>query len=128
MHRDIKSLNVFMDKDMVAKVADFGMCTRQKQLAEGCGTIQWAAPEVLKNIFGQKVMYDNKCDVYSFGVLMWECFHLTCPYSDTGLDQVKDHKITRTRYHTRSASSCGSVTTGFGDGPDLNALTRSDRI
>jgi serine/threonine protein kinase len=58
--------NVFVDKNMVAKVADFGMCTSMTHCTDGCGTIQWAAPEVLMNIFGRQQQYDKRCDVYRY--------------------------------------------------------------
>lgn len=88
MHRDIKSLNIFMDKNLVAKVADFGMCTDEKTTTEPFGTPQWMAPEVLSNYFGHAAQYDRSCDVYSFGVLCWEIFHCRVPYAETGLDQI----------------------------------------
>ena len=85
MHRDIKSLNIFMTKDMVAKVADFGMCTPEKQSSHGAGTPQWMPPEALLNVFGVQSVYDNKFDVFSFAVLMWEVFHWAVPYATLGM-------------------------------------------
>ena len=89
MHRDIKSLNVFMDKNMVSKVADFGMCTDVIPSTDVCGTPQWMAPEVLANFFGRETLYDKRCDVFSYGVLLWEIFHCRIPYAETGLDQMQ---------------------------------------
>ena len=40
MHRDIKSLNIFLTKDLVAKVADFGMVTNEATASDACGTPQ----------------------------------------------------------------------------------------
>lgn len=88
MHRDIKSLNVFMSKDMVAKVADFGMVTSEPTSNEPCGTPQWMAPEVLANYFDQVSYYDKRCDVFSYAILAWEIFHCKIPYGDSGLDQM----------------------------------------
>eukprot|EP00286_Rhodomonas_abbreviata_P020854 CAMPEP_0181297642 /NCGR_PEP_ID=MMETSP1101-20121128/5351_1 /TAXON_ID=46948 /ORGANISM="Rhodomonas abbreviata, Strain Caron Lab Isolate" /LENGTH=705 /DNA_ID=CAMNT_0023402597 /DNA_START=27 /DNA_END=2144 /DNA_ORIENTATION=- len=88
MHRDIKSLNVFLSKDMVAKVADFGMCTNVSTSTDPCGTPQWMAPEVLANYFGSESYYDKRVDVYSYSILAWEIFHCKIPYGDTGLDQM----------------------------------------
>ena len=48
-------------------------------------TIQVAAHVVFKGA----QPYDRKCDVYSYGVLVWEMFHSCVPYMQTGLDQVK---------------------------------------
>ncbi len=56
--------NVFMDKAMVAKIADFGMVTNSPQSTDACGTIQWGAPEVLLNVYGTKSVYDKRCDVF----------------------------------------------------------------
>mmetsp|Transcript_53909 Transcript_53909/g.109921 ORF Transcript_53909/g.109921 Transcript_53909/m.109921 type:complete len:705 (-) Transcript_53909:236-2350(-) len=89
MHRDIKSLNVFMAKGFSARVADFGMAVEEEVRSEACGTVQWMAPEVLANFKTPgSSPYNKRCDIFSYGVLLWEIFHCTCPYADTGLDQM----------------------------------------
>mmetsp|Transcript_8200 Transcript_8200/g.27551 ORF Transcript_8200/g.27551 Transcript_8200/m.27551 type:complete len:590 (+) Transcript_8200:528-2297(+) len=87
MHRDIKSLNVFMTKDMVAKVADFGMCTNNPTATDPMGTPQWMAPEVISNMLGIRCPYNKSCDIYSYGILVWETFVAMIPYASTGLNQ-----------------------------------------
>jgi serine/threonine protein kinase len=56
--------NVFMDKNLVAKVADFGMVTSSKESSEPCGTPQWVAPEAIPNFLNKKANYDRRCDLY----------------------------------------------------------------
>jgi len=83
MHRDIKSLNVFLTGNYTCQVADFGMCIDAPTTTGMCGTGQWMAPEVGFEMLGRGAMqYDKRCDVYSYAVLIWECFHTTVPYSD----------------------------------------------
>ncbi len=56
MHRDIKGGNVLVDENGVCKLADFGTAKRISALIEGeskClpsikGTVNWMAPEVIK--------------------------------------------------------------------------------
>ena len=88
MHRDIKSLNVFLSSDLVAKVADFGMVTQAPLASDGCGTPQWMAPEVAANVLGRPTQYDRSVDVYSYGVLLWELFHCSTPFAETRYDQM----------------------------------------
>lgn len=43
------------------------------------------APEVLANFKTPgSSPYNKRCDIFSYGVLLWEIFHCTCPYADTG--------------------------------------------
>ncbi|PNH06051.1 putative serine/threonine-protein kinase, partial [Tetrabaena socialis] len=44
-------------------------------LTGGLGTYQWAAPEVLAH-----QRYSEKADVYSFGIVLWECLAAKLPY------------------------------------------------
>jgi serine/threonine protein kinase len=39
------------------------------------GTFQWMAPEVITG-----TQYDEKADVYSFGIIIWEICHEKPPY------------------------------------------------
>eukprot|EP00295_Goniomonas_pacifica_P041584 CAMPEP_0176000888 /NCGR_PEP_ID=MMETSP0108-20121206/58059_1 /TAXON_ID=195067 ORGANISM="Goniomonas pacifica, Strain CCMP1869" /NCGR_SAMPLE_ID=MMETSP0108 /ASSEMBLY_ACC=CAM_ASM_000204 /LENGTH=663 /DNA_ID=CAMNT_0017333415 /DNA_START=9 /DNA_END=2000 /DNA_ORIENTATION=- len=87
MHRDIKSLNVFLDENFVCKVADFGMAKDPrdgKPNLQGMGTPQWCAPEVLMG-----TNYDHRCDVFSYGIMLWEITHHQVPYMETGMNQAQ---------------------------------------
>jgi serine/threonine protein kinase len=53
-HRDLKLENCFLNKDVTLKVADFGMAKafegpNGKDLSTRCGTLNYMAPELLKN-------------------------------------------------------------------------------
>lgn len=90
MHRDVKSLNVFMTADFVPRIADFGMATNDPLRCDPCGTVQWMAPEVMSNfVTSDKVQYDKRCDVYSYGILIWEIWHCRCPYAEHNCNQMQ---------------------------------------
>eukprot|EP01137_Pigoraptor_chileana_P032458 Opistho-2@21841 len=77
LHCDLKSMNILVDANWVAKVADFGL-TRLKvatAVTERVGTLWWMAPEVLKGI-----SMTEKSDVYSYGILLWELADRGTPY------------------------------------------------
>ena len=49
MHRDLKSLNLLVDRNLNVKVADFGEARDMNNfmtLTKGIGTYLWIAPEV----------------------------------------------------------------------------------
>jgi len=73
VHRHIKPDNLLMVEDTMKsslKLADFGLACRigtSCKLAKACGTLQYAAPEML---VGES--YDHKVDIWSLGVTCFE--------------------------------------------------------
>jgi serine/threonine protein kinase len=78
LHRDLKSANLLLDDSYTAKVCDFGLSrvkAQERSMTGNCGTVQWMAPEVLANM-----SYNEKADVYSYGIIVWELLSRECPY------------------------------------------------
>ena len=73
VHYDIKPGNILLDSSFSAKVADFGLaklCNRDSShitMTGGRGTPGYAAPELW-----MPFPVTHKCDVYSFGMLLFE--------------------------------------------------------
>ncbi|XP_057952045.1 probable serine/threonine-protein kinase SIS8 isoform X2 [Malania oleifera] len=87
VHRDLKSPNLLVDKNWVVKVCDFGL-SRMKHNTflssrSTAGTAEWMAPEVLRN-----EPSNEKCDVFSFGVILWELSTLQQPWGGMNPMQV----------------------------------------
>ncbi|CAN6277995.1 unnamed protein product, partial [Urochloa humidicola] len=80
VHRDLKSPNLLVDRNWVVKVSDFGMSRLKHRTflssKSTAGTPEWMAPEVLRN-----EPSNEKCDVYSFGVILWELATMRVPWS-----------------------------------------------
>eukprot|EP00698_Gefionella_okellyi_P002780 TRINITY_DN1263_c0_g1_i1.p2 TRINITY_DN1263_c0_g1~~TRINITY_DN1263_c0_g1_i1.p2 ORF type:complete len:646 (+),score=135.39 TRINITY_DN1263_c0_g1_i1:4049-5986(+) len=77
IHRDLKSPNILIDEHFTPKVADFGIA-KVKQgsfINTICGSPAWMAPEILRN-----EPYTEACDIYSFGVVLWELVTRRAPF------------------------------------------------
>ena len=77
VHRDLAGRNILLTRNMVCKIADFGMSREFKENYDyykssgGLIPVKWTAPEA---IFYQK--YTEKSDVWAFGMTMFEIWSL----------------------------------------------------
>ena len=79
IHRDLKTTNIFLDKDLNVKIGDFGLAKKNKifksdkLISSSCGTQMYAAPEQYN--LGD---IDEKADIYSLGIILFElCYPIT---------------------------------------------------
>ena len=87
VHRDLKSLNVLLDKNNRIRICDFGFsrhATEESLMTQNIGTPHWMAPEVLAT----DTNYSSKVDVYAFGIVLWELATSHTPYKGMDAQQI----------------------------------------
>ncbi|KAG6968257.1 hypothetical protein JG688_00005902 [Phytophthora aleatoria] len=80
LYRDLKLENLVLDADGYPKLIDFGLskpeATRTSERnATMCGSAEYMAPEIL-----QHKPYDQRVDLWSFGILLYELLFGTTPF------------------------------------------------
>ncbi|KAL0799471.1 hypothetical protein Bca101_054646 [Brassica carinata] len=96
VHRDLKSSNLLVDRNLTVKVGDFGLSRVKHETylttKSGKGTPQWMAPEVLRNESADEKYILVSClvksDIYSFGVVLWELATEKIPWETLNSMQV----------------------------------------
>ncbi|KAG5049845.1 hypothetical protein AAZX31_04G166000 [Glycine max] len=87
VHRDVKTENMLLDKTRTVKIADFGVArveaSNPNDMTGETGTLGYMAPEVLNGN-----PYNRKCDVYSFGICLWEIYCCDMPYPDLSFSEI----------------------------------------
>ena len=79
MHRDIRPDNIYINDEndkIIIKIGDFGSSIFIKDnTSESIDANLYTAPEIVKNL-----EYDEKCDLWSLGITLYEIFFGYLPY------------------------------------------------
>jgi len=83
IHRDLKTLNILLNKERQAKLGDFGLAklrTSSASVSKGgsVGTPAYMAPELFK----RQPQYSVKSDIFASGMVLWELVARDIPFKD----------------------------------------------
>ncbi|KAG2770405.1 hypothetical protein Pcac1_g18519 [Phytophthora cactorum] len=112
IHRDLKSRNILLNEMHEAKLTDFGVSRERldRTMTAGVGTSLWMAPEVM---IGEK--YDDKADIFSFGVVLSELDTHTLPYAQARQEMQNSHGRQMTDATLLQRVAMGTVTVEFSE-------------
>jgi len=90
IHRDLKPENLLLDNECNVKLCDFGWSAEElNKRSTFCGTIDYMAPEMIKN-----QPHDHRLDIWCLGVLLYEMLHVYAPFKGK-TDHEKCQNIAR---------------------------------
>ena len=93
VHRDLKTQNILLDKNLDMKLCDFGLTKLKSELNSGSGQFAGTPCYMAPELFDRK-FYDDKVDVFAFGTVVWEIYTQKIPYFNCEALEIKQ-KVTK---------------------------------
>ncbi|KAF0411892.1 kinase-like protein [Gigaspora margarita] len=87
LHHDIRCENILITECYEPKIANFWLSRTEQEVSVKIenilSIIRWLAPEkISQSQYDFNIKYDHQCEMYSFGMLLWELCHQRIPYEN----------------------------------------------
>ncbi|MBN2432349.1 MAG: protein kinase [Acidobacteria bacterium] len=92
IHQDIKPANIMLSDDRTVKLMDFGVAQLRDELPDHSSSIVVGTPKYISPEQLQGIPVDERCDIYSFGVTLYEMISGALPYPSEGI--LRHHLMT----------------------------------
>ncbi|CAK9228967.1 unnamed protein product [Sphagnum jensenii] len=126
LHHDIKTSNILLSEDMVAKVADLGF---SKLLEVGASNVSSAiitgTPGYFDPNYYQTRKFTMKSDVYSFGIVLLE---LICGCPSLSQDHGHIGKWAKSHMQQNAGMIEGIIDTALGNNYDIESIQKVAEI
>ena len=111
-HRDIKPENILCSgekENFRVVIADFGLAKMYKEkMGSVCGSLPYAAPEILS----KRGSYSEKCDIWSFGVVVYVLLTARFPFFDGDKTHIP-HLVCNEDYNRNNLKDLSSEAQAF---------------
>ncbi|CAG8565582.1 14116_t:CDS:2 [Acaulospora morrowiae] len=120
LHHDIRCANILMTSRLEAKISNFKYVrfdSMQTSNMTKCLTdvVRWMAPEKMRHNNKNPMRYTYKCEIFSFGMLLWELAFEKIPYENMDTVQIMEHVLMGKRE---------KISLGFGS-PNIQKLQQA---
>lgn len=90
IHRDVKPGNVLLTQSDDAKLSDFGLSLLTEKRKDHSGTVR-GTPYYMSPEQAQGLTLDHRTDLYSVGVMLYECATGSVPFSGPVMSVIAQH-------------------------------------
>ncbi|RHZ84308.1 hypothetical protein Glove_83g6 [Diversispora epigaea] len=110
LHHDVRCKNILVTDNPVldVKITNFqilrGIKAETTSFSGLVDYVRWLAPEKMR---GSR--YNNKCEIFSFGMLVWELINEKVPYKDMSVREIQEHVTSKKREYLSTQKNSNTI-------------------
>ncbi|CAG8435658.1 8673_t:CDS:10 [Funneliformis mosseae] len=116
LHHDVRAENMLVTSGYKCKISNFNLSrelnTESREISDLLQIVRWMAPEKLKKL-NTKNPYNYACEMYSFGMFLWELSFNRIPYENLDPEGIEEHVLKGNRETLEFEKGPSDIIEGF---------------